>query len=83
MTGASRFRRFGVIVPGHYVGLMPPPPKRGLFDAIGVLTLVGLVLLALAGWWLFPYLQRSLAFQDCVATGRPNCATDPAKPNGR
>ena len=62
---------------------MALPRKRGPFDPIGVLTLVALVLLGLAAWWVFPYLQRSLAFQDCVATGRPNCATDPAKPMGR
>ena len=53
---------------------MPPPPKRFRFDTVGALTLAALVLLALLGWRLFPYLQRSLAFQDCVATGRANCA---------
>lgn len=52
---------------------MPGTRKRGPFDPISILTLVGLLLLLLVGWWLFPYLQRSLAFQDCVATGRANC----------
>ena len=62
---------------------MSPSPKRFRFDTVGAVTLVGLVLLALLGWRLFPYLQRSLAFQDCVATGRPNCAVDPAHPMSR
>ena len=62
---------------------MPSPPKRFRFDVVGGLTLAALVLIALIGWWLVPYLQRSLAFQDCVATGRANCAVDPARPMAR
>lgn len=62
---------------------MPKTKDNRPFDLVPVLTLVGLLLVFLLGWWLFPYLQRSLSFQDCVATGRANCAADPANPTGR
>ncbi len=51
--------------------------RRGPFDVIGVVTLILLVLLGLAGWWAFPRIQAYISFQDCVATGRANCAGPP------
>jgi hypothetical protein len=48
------------------------PDKPGP-DLVPVLTLAGLLLLVLLGWWLFPRLQRAIAFQDCVAVGRTDC----------
>ncbi len=50
---------------------------RGRFDVIGIVMLIVLVVLALAGWWAFPRMQAYIAFQDCVATGRANCAGPP------
>ena len=47
-------------------------PRRP--DLLPILTLVAIVVLILAGVWLFPRLQQALSFQDCVATGRANCA---------
>jgi hypothetical protein len=41
---------------------------------VPIITLAAIVLLILAGWWLFPRVQAALSFQDCVATGRANCA---------
>jgi hypothetical protein len=48
--------------------------RRGPFDSVGIVTLIVLVLLGLAGWWTFPRVQAYIAFQDCVATGRANCS---------
>ncbi|HTR34914.1 MAG TPA: hypothetical protein VMH80_03360 [Bryobacteraceae bacterium] len=42
------------------------------FVPLFVLALVLLVMLV--GWLLFPRLQRMIAFQDCVAAGRTDCA---------
>jgi len=46
-------------------------PRR--WDVLPVAVLVGLVLLMLLGWWLYPKLQHYMAEQDCIATGRTNC----------
>jgi hypothetical protein len=43
------------------------------WDVLPVLVLVGLLLLMLFGWWLYPKLQHYLSQQDCIATGRTNC----------
>ncbi len=43
------------------------------FDVLPVLVLVGVVLLMLLGWWLYPKLQHYMSQQDCIATGRTNC----------
>jgi hypothetical protein len=43
------------------------------WDVLPVLVLVGLVLLMLFGWWLYPKLQHYMSQQDCIATGRTNC----------
>jgi len=47
-------------------------PRR--FDLVPILILAAIVVLILLGVWLFPRLQAALSFQDCVATGRANCA---------
>jgi FtsZ-interacting cell division protein ZipA len=47
-------------------------PRRP--DVLPILILVAIVGLILVGLWLFPRLQAALSFQDCVATGRANCA---------
>jgi hypothetical protein len=46
------------------------PPR---LDPVGLLTVAAVVLVLLAGWWLFPRVQAYLAHEDCVATGRTNC----------
>ncbi len=43
-------------------------------DLVPILILAAIVVLILLGVWLFPRLQDALSFQDCVATGRANCA---------
>jgi hypothetical protein len=46
--------------------------RRG-FDVVPALVLIGLVLLGVLGWWIYPKLQSYMAEQDCIATGRTNC----------
>ncbi len=43
-------------------------------NLFAIITLIAVLAIALGGWWLFPKLQAYLAFQDCVASGRTNCA---------
>jgi len=47
---------------------------RRRWDVVPLLVLAFLVLLMLAGWWLYPKLQHFLSEQDCIATGRTNCS---------
>jgi hypothetical protein len=47
----------------------PPEPSRWLPSAV----LAGIVLLLLAGWWLFPRFQAYMAREDCIAAGHINC----------
>lgn len=42
-------------------------------DLLPLLTLLAIVLVLLAGWWLFPRFQRMVSYQDCVASGHVNC----------
>jgi hypothetical protein len=53
-------------------GVADEKDTRG-FDVLPVLVLVGIVGLMLLGWWLYPKVQRYMAQQDCIATGRTNC----------
>jgi hypothetical protein len=43
------------------------------FDLVPVLVLLGLLIVGLLAWWLYPRLQHYMAEQDCIATGRTNC----------
>ena len=47
----------------------PEPNNRGAIAALGVI-----VLLVLAGLWLMHVLGGASATQDCLASGRTNCA---------
>jgi hypothetical protein len=47
----------------------PPEPSRWLAP----LVLAAIVLLLLAGWFLFPRFQAYMARQDCIAAGHINC----------
>jgi hypothetical protein len=55
---------------------MPPPigrePRRPR-DLLPLAVLAAILLLALAGWLLFPLLQHALSYQDCIASGHNNC----------
>ena len=51
----------------------PDPPERRRFDLLPLLALVAIVLLLVAGWLLFPWLQRTIGHEDCVAAGYTNC----------
>jgi hypothetical protein len=42
-------------------------------DLMALLTLVGIALLCLAGYWAFPHIQAWVAYQDCTGTGRTDC----------
>ncbi len=53
---------------------MTPGGLDRLQRALPVLALVALVGLAVLGWWLFPVLQGYVAYQDCTASGRTDCA---------
>ncbi len=48
-------------------------PRNDRPDLVPLLALFGVVLLLLAGWWLFPRLQRVVAREDCIAAGYTNC----------
>lgn len=50
----------------------PSPKPR--FDLVPLLVLAGVVVLALIGWRLYPVVEHWIAYQDCVGTGRTNCA---------
>ncbi len=43
-------------------------------EFLPVIVMVGLVLLMILGWWLFPKLAAIVAHEDCIGTGRTNCA---------
>lgn len=49
-----------------------PSPRRPR-DLMPVVVLAAIILIALAGWLIFPAVQRSLFNQDCVASGHVNC----------
>ena len=53
---------------------MTPAGLDRLQRALPVLALAALVGLAVLGWWLFPMLQNYVAYQDCTASGRTDCA---------
>ncbi len=52
----------------------PDQRDRRSANLFAVITILAVLLLGLAGWWLFPRLQAYVSFQDCVATGRANCS---------
>ncbi len=47
----------------------PPSSNRGALVALLVV-----VLLVAGGWWLTQHLRATAAIQDCVMSGRTNCA---------
>jgi hypothetical protein len=52
---------------------MPDEQNDKPSNLVPLLILAAVALLCLAGWWLFPVIQRVVALQDCIATGRTNC----------
>ena len=42
-------------------------------DLVPLLVLAAILLVVLAGWWLFPLAQRAISDQDCIASGHDNC----------
>jgi hypothetical protein len=42
-------------------------------DLLPIIVLALIVVLCLAGWWLFPALQGFISRQDCISTGRTDC----------
>lgn len=52
---------------------MTGPDRSEPRDLVPWLALGVVVLLLLAGWWAFPWLQRSVARLDCIAVGYTNC----------
>ena len=50
---------------------MEPEHRPGAW--LPLLVLVGLALLALAGWKLFPLFSGYMSRQDCIASGHMNC----------
>ena len=65
-------------LPAAPVGPVTPAALDRLQRALPALALAALVGLAVLGWWLFPVLQGYVAFQDCAASGRTDCAPHPA-----
>ncbi len=60
---------------------MTPAAQDRLQRALPVLALLAMVGLALLAWKLFPVLQNYVAFQDCTASGRTDCAPHDAPAN--
>ncbi len=50
-----------------------PEPNFRRFDFVPVIVLLGLVGVICAGYWLFPYVQKIIQREDCVAVGRNDC----------
>ena len=50
----------------------PEASRRGP-DMLGILTLLGLVVLGLACWWLVPWFMHMVKHQDCIGSGATNC----------
>ena len=46
---------------------------RGPRDLVPVVVLAVLTVIALAGWLIFPAVQRAVSHQDCIASGHVNC----------
>ena len=62
-------------VPGILSGAVSDQPPRGpRFDLVPVLILAGVIVVAVVAWFVFPAIEGWLSYQDCVATGRTNCA---------
>ena len=47
--------------------------RRRSRDLLPVFVLAAILLVALAGWWLFPLVQHAVSYQDCIASGQNNC----------
>jgi hypothetical protein len=52
---------------------MPDEDENRRWDPLPLIALAVIVMLLLAGWWLFPAVQEWLAGKDCIASGRTNC----------
>jgi hypothetical protein len=49
---------------------VPDRQKRRGPDLVGVIGLVAILGVLAAAYLLFPALQRSMSYQDCIASGR-------------
>jgi hypothetical protein len=47
----------------------PPSSNRG-----PLVALLAVVVLVICGWWLMRHIRADTAIQDCVMSGRTNCA---------
>ncbi len=54
------------------LGACPLQPDRRP-DLVGLLTLLGLVVLGVACWWLVPWFMHVVKHQDCIGSGATNC----------
>ena len=52
---------------------MPDEDRRQGWDPVPLLALAAVLVLLIAGWWLFPRIQEWIAGQDCIASGHTNC----------
>jgi hypothetical protein len=42
-------------------------------DLVPMIILIGIVSTICLGFWLFPYVQKIMQRQDCIAMGRTDC----------
>ena len=49
--------------------------RKRSWDPVPVIVIAVVLLVALAGWWLFPTIERAISNQDCVASGHVNCGS--------
>ena len=49
-----------------------PTPRRPR-DLLPLIVLAVILIVVLAGWLVFPTIQRTISNQDCIASGHVNC----------
>lgn len=49
---------------------MPQPPPRSPSDLFALVTLAAALAVLVGGYFLFPWLLRTLGHVDCIASGR-------------
>jgi hypothetical protein len=50
-----------------------PDPDSGRPDFVPIIVLCAVLGAIGLGFWLFPYMQKMIQGQDCIAVGREDC----------
>lgn len=77
-------RSYSQLHPVESAGAERTEEQRAAMGPFGWLSLALLIALAMGGWWLVQRLQADSKLQDCVMSGRRNCApVDATSGSGR